>query len=202
MNLKTLLNKENPVIIEIGANDGSDTVSFYRDFTHPKVICFEPDERAMKEFSKRQLPAFTLKAALSDQNGKIDFYPSTGRGQDWNKSGSILKPLEHLHYYSDIQFLSPVKVQTITLDSFIHACEIPHIDLIWMDVQGAEEKVILGGQETFAHRVNYLLTEFSKCELYEGCPGKERILELLPNFKLVEIVWEGEVEGNMLLKAI
>ena len=42
---KLLNNKEDPVIIEIGAHYGEDTVEFLKEFDDVKMYCFEPDPR-------------------------------------------------------------------------------------------------------------------------------------------------------------
>jgi hypothetical protein len=57
------------------------------------------------------------------------------------------------------------------------------IDFVWCDVQGAEEKVIRGGQETFKNKVKYFYTEYSNDEQYEGQPKLKQILKLLARFR-------------------
>ena len=51
---KELLKKENPVIFEIGANDGTDTVNFFKEFKNPTLHCFEPDPDTFKRFLEKQ----------------------------------------------------------------------------------------------------------------------------------------------------
>ena len=52
MDLKSLLNKENPFIVEIGCNDGTDTANFYNLFSNPTVLCFEPGQKAIDLFKQ------------------------------------------------------------------------------------------------------------------------------------------------------
>ncbi|WP_448380074.1 FkbM family methyltransferase [Gloeomargarita sp.] len=76
------LGKDDPVILEIGANDGSHTALFLELFPRAKVYAFEPDPRASEKFQQRlgSDPRVTLaKIAISATDGEIDFYMSDGR---------------------------------------------------------------------------------------------------------------------------
>ena len=53
--IKILLNKENPVILEVGTNDGEDSEEFLKVFEKIQLYCFEPDPRAIKRFKKSWL---------------------------------------------------------------------------------------------------------------------------------------------------
>src|SRR3989344_6803761 len=47
--IKELLGKEDPVILDIGANDGDDTVEFLQHFKKAKVYSFEPHPENIKK---------------------------------------------------------------------------------------------------------------------------------------------------------
>ena len=69
-----------------------------------------------------------------------------------------------------------------------------------MDINGAEEDFILGASAVLKYRVRFLYIEFSDKELYEGQITKEKILNLLPDFSLMNIYnFKGNF-GNLLLK--
>jgi hypothetical protein len=68
---------------------------------------------------------------------------------------------------------------------------IPLIDFIWADVQGAEGDVIRGGLATF-QRTRYFYTEYIDEELYEGQITLDRMIELLPRWTIVER-WSDDV---------
>jgi 2-O-methyltransferase len=196
LDLKKLINKSNPVIFDIGCNNGSDTANFCQLFPNGKIYAFEPDQAAISAFYSRQLKARLIVGAVSDVDGNTDFYPS----ENWNPSGSILKPKLLLESHAWIVWMPPVKVPSIRLDTFTEYNKIDLIDFVWADVQGAEEKMIKGGINTFTNRVRYLYTEYSIGELYETAATKERILELLPDYKVLELMDTNEHGGNMLLR--
>ncbi len=156
--IKNLLNKNNPVIFEIGTNDGGDTQGFLNEFTNCIIHCFEPDKRALIKFKNRINDSRCIlnEIAISNIDGILDFYESSGNTGgvhtqygDWDKSGSIKKPKNHLIQHSWCHFDNIVKIPTMKLDTYVELNNnIPYIDFIWADVQGAEEDLILGGLNT------------------------------------------------------
>lgn len=195
--LRECVNREEPTILEIGCNDGTHTGWFFGVFAKPRIYCFEPEPRAIKRFkanlgSNPRVELFEL--AIGASNGEIEFYQSSGDfppcpqdtapGQ-WDYSGSIRPPKEHLQVCPDVKFDSTIKVPTSTLDDW---AKIHHpagtIDFIWMDVQGAEIDVIRGGCDTLA-RTRFVFTEYSERELYEGQAGLEEILNALGDFEVL-----------------
>jgi len=198
MNIKELVKKDNPVIFDIGCNDGGHTAIFQSLFPKATIYAFEPDPRAIAKFKQKNLKAHLFEGVVSDIDGFICFHQcNTDTG--WDKSGSILKPKVLLKSHSWITWGTDIEVPSTTLDTFTKIYNIDHIDFIWADVQGSEEKMILGGIDTFT-RVDYLFTEYSIGELYETATSKERILELLPNYDILEFANTNEYGGDMLLK--
>ncbi|MBR9701522.1 FkbM family methyltransferase [Candidatus Pacearchaeota archaeon] len=189
--IKNLLKKNNPVILEIGANTGVDTKEFLDEFRRIKIFCFEPDERAIKRFKKRvkDKRCELFEIAISSKNGQTTFYVSDGKGpkKGWNLSSSIKKPKNHLKLNPDITFDKKMIVKTKRLDTWAKENKIGRIDFIWADVQGAERELIKGGIKTLNNKTKYFYTEFSNDELYEGQPTLDEICQLLPNFKIIEI---------------
>lgn len=190
-----VVGKSDPVILEIGCNDGGNTLWFLELFENPKVFCFEPEPRAIERF-KRQVgnrPNVTLvEMAISDRTGTATFHRSSGHPtaesvqklpQGWDLSGSIRKPKEHLHIHPGVKFEETITVLTSTLDEWVERQRLGTIDFIWMDVQGAERDVIQGAKRTLA-RTRYLYTEYGAFELYEGQVSLLELVRQLPDFRL------------------
>jgi hypothetical protein len=59
------------------------------------------------------------------------------------------------------------------------------IDFLWMDVEGAEIDVILGGKKTLEHHVRFIYTEYADTEIHKGQIGLKDILAALPSFRFV-----------------
>nr|WP_281035189.1 FkbM family methyltransferase [Mesorhizobium tamadayense] len=202
--IASLLQKPDPVILDIGCNDGTDTRRFLRLCPKAKLYCFEPDPRAATRFKKNMNlyldKVKLLEIALSDRNGTIDFHPSNGEGsaKDWDQSGSIRRPKNHLVEHDWVRFDRPISVETRRLDDWCSEANLTKIDFIWMDVQGAESDVIAGGRQTLSN-TRFIYTEYSDHELYEGQLSLQAILDLLPSFELVTRYAHG-VEGDVLLR--
>lgn len=187
--IKNLINKENPIIFEIGCADGGDTLEFINTFNDLEIYCFEPEPKNIKLVKERiNYPKHHLfEGVISDVNGQLIFNRSrTDNPDDLSYSGSIKKPKEHLNEWSFIKFDEQITVESITLDKFCEDKNIELIDFIWADVQGAEENLILGGLNTLNKKVRYFYTEYSNKEYYEGQLKLDSLLNLLgDNWELI-----------------
>jgi len=155
-----LLGIDNPVILEIGAHYGEDTLRFLETFKEAKMYCFEPDPRNSKVFRKyvkdERVSFFQL--ALSNESGEAEFYPTYESNHsmmipskyNWmdkedylqnklNSSGgsSLKKGGNHALHFS-------IKVKTERFDKWYKENDLNGIDFAWIDVQGAERDVFDG----------------------------------------------------------
>lgn len=195
---KVILGKENPVIVEVGSHYGEDSMRFVETFENPKIYCFEPDERNIFAFKKYihndKIKLFEL--ALSDKNGKQEFYRSYRPGDlqekyDWiteedfetlklSNSGasSLKKGYEHVFDTVD-------EVEVKRGDTWLTENNIEEIDLLWVDVQGAEKEVFAGfGDEI--NRVKFIWTEYGEQD-YEGSLSRDECLNYLESLNFVNI---------------
>jgi FkbM family methyltransferase len=189
LEIKNLINKENPMIFEIGCADGGDTLEFINTFSDLEIYCFEPEPKNIKLVKEKiNYPKHHLfEGVISDVNGELIFNRSrTDNPDDLSYSGSIKKPKEHLNEWSFIKFDEQITVKSITLDKFCEDKNIQLIDFIWADVQGAEENLIMGGLNTLNTKVRYFYTEYSNKEYYEGQLRLDALLNLMgDNWELV-----------------
>lgn len=168
-----LIGKHNPVIVEVGANCGQSTVTFLEQMPNAFVYCFEPDPRAIANFRKMiSHPNVELiEAAVGSNNGTIIFNQSSGaehiNPNGWDHSGSIRKPKTHVEVWPWVEFKKQISVPIVRLDDWISEKNIPVIDFIWADVQGAESDLIEGAISTLRN-TKYFYTEYSDMEWYEG----------------------------------
>lgn len=189
--IKKMLGKENAIVFEIGSANGEDSFEILKTFKDGnfRLYGFEPEPKNIKIIKEKiQDIRFKLfEGVISDTDGEIIFNRSaTKNPEDLSLSGSIMPPKNHLKVWDWIHFSERIKVSSTTLDSFCKNNNIRIIDFVWCDVQGAEEKVIIGGKEAFKNKVKYFYTEYSNNEYYEGQPNLEQILKLLPSFEIVK----------------
>jgi FkbM family methyltransferase len=183
----------NPIIVELGAYDGCDTVQLY-DALHPSIMLVtEPDPRLWEAFRQRvgERHVIMLPVAVGACIGQTVLYLSDPPG-----SSSVRRPKRHLELFPYVQFRSVQTVMICTLDAIFHELKVPRIDLLWCDVQGAERDVIAGGQWALQH-TRYALLECDREELYEGQLVRSQLLDALPGW---EIIGEWPDNGNVLLR--
>lgn len=194
------IKRQEPTIIEIGAHNGSDTEWFLDNFVNPEVHCFEPYPPMFEELAERlktrsQCKLFLNKTALGKSTEVVTFFPA-----DNTYSGSLKKPALHKVVRPDILFAEDgIQVGCTTLDAYASAHTIRHCDLIYMDVQGAEDMVIEGGRHFITNRVRYIYTEYSNVNLYESAPSLDDIMKKLWHYQVVFKKDDNSWSGNALL---
>jgi 2-O-methyltransferase len=184
-----LINKSEPVIFEIGCNNADDTLAFLAEIPRAKMYCFEPDPGAVRRFKERlgaDLSKVTLsEIAISDRTGTIDFHPNSG--------GQLPEG------YPRVKLDKTIPANTCRLDDWCSENGVTDIDFIWMDVPGAEGDVIAGAANALA-RTRFLYTDYSNTETYQGQPSLDKLLALLPSFKVVvkyadDVLLENQTPG-------
>ena len=143
--LFTDLVTEGMTILDIGANEGYYSMLFAR-LMHDKgrVLAFEPDPNnshwLKKNISANGYQCIELhNYALSDREGETTFYPGGGVGSLVHQSTDLAL----LHEPRD-----PVTVRTRTLDNVLRDANIKNVDLMKIDVEGADLLVLKGAQHT------------------------------------------------------
>lgn len=184
----------NPVILDIGCNDGYNTINFSNLFPNAQIFGFEPEPRSLDVFRSKGIPENVkiFEYALSNTNGVDAFWRCSGfeperpgqRESDW--SGSLLKPKIHLDAVPWMKFDTTFDVITKRLDTWFEQTSIDRIDLIWMDVQGAEH-LVFEGASGILDKIKYIHTEFDDRELYTGQKSLKELLEYLPNFEVAQL---------------
>lgn len=205
--------QDHPFVIEFGACDGYHTQIMLDILNNVRPDCryhaFEPVAELVNQINARignfQATNPKIKVfneAVGSETGNLTFYQSGGGKTEngtvveyYYGSSSIRKPKLVTEAWKEMTF-SETTCKSITFDDYIkrEGLDGEVIDFIWADIQGAEVDLILGGQEAFKN-VRYFYTEYCDSELYEGEIPLNKILELMPNFEVVE-----DYKGDVLLK--
>ena len=215
---KKLIKKDNPIIFDVGAFDGNDSIEFLNIFNNANVYAFEIDDRSLELFKQyvNNSSVQLFETALSNIDGEISFYKSDSdtrkhkrhdNEKTWSASSSIKKPDNHLNIFQDISFDQVVKVKSTKLDTWISDKDIKLIDIMWVDVNGGEEEFLNGAINTINNKVNYLYIEFNAVDnekgqtsLYENCITKNDICKKLNQFEEIGVYNFMGNFGNVLLK--
>ena len=196
--IKRMVGKTNPLILELGGHHGEDTQTFLDAFPQGTVHVFEADPRALTVLQSQIAdPRCTIHpCAVSDSDGCCVFYQSGGHPRskpeiaDWDHSSSILKPVNHLLAHSWCTFDKQAIVPKLSLNTWRQCNQhrMPEvIDFIWADIQGAEYMAVTGGSEVFA-RTKYFYAEVDMGPMYETQKPPDVILGLLgPNWEALGV---------------
>jgi 2-O-methyltransferase len=198
-----------PYVVELGACDGDDTVwlldtvrEVWRgqtpDHEIPRYVLVEPDPRNLRILRGRGFDGASpgvnlIRGAVSKQSGTARFHMCDNATGQALGSGSLREPTLHKTAIPWCTFPSETEVTTYTLDELFLNHQLPRIDLLWCDIQGAERDMIEGGGLSL-QRTRYLFVEVENQALYDGQATKPELLAMLPGWKVLR-----EVEYNALL---
>ncbi len=195
-----IINWDDPVIFDVGANDGGTSAVFLNLFPRSKVYAFEPDPRAIQRFRMRFLSGQIhedrcklIDRAVSNVPAVMPFYQSSGENPEmkwydtgWDLSGSLKRPLESsMPGFQTIKFENSINVFTTTLDLWAEENQIAGADLLWIDTQGAELDV-LSGAKKLLESTALIYLECSEVAVYEGQATYSELVNKLSNFALIQ----------------
>lgn len=185
-----------PVILDCGAHNGEEE-GWFREACSETLhyVMVEPDPRNCQVILDRA-PTSPIRrlviGAVSDTNGVAEFYFSENSVNLDHGSGSLLEPTGHLEHIKHISFPFRGMVPTYTLDTIFEKEWLQKVDLLWVDVQGAERKLIAGGAKTLA-KTRYIFMEKEHVELFRGEALRDELVSLLKDFRVLR-----EFEQNIL----
>jgi FkbM family methyltransferase len=172
--IKTI--KHIPVIFELGACDGSDSIDMIEILSrYHKVyryFAFEMDTRLKNKLDKIVSKMVTvIYKAIGNKNDIVECRLAQGK---YYGSSTIKKPDKLLEHWPDMKY-TMFSVPCCRLDTFCSQNNVSYIDFIYADVEGAEIEMIQGGINIFKN-TKYLYTEHLD-SIYEGNISTKKILE-------------------------
>jgi FkbM family methyltransferase len=154
-------------LIHVGANRADEYPTYHRQ-THGPLLYIEalPElaERARRQLDPKR-PHYLREALVSDVAGeKVAFHVASNDGG----SSSMFEPGRHAEVFPWITFDSTLELVTERLDDIVaERPEAPAYNVLVLDVQGAELKVLKGAPKLLEN-VDAVFTEVSSEPLYDG----------------------------------
>ena len=203
----------NSIILEVGAHYGEDTVGFLSSLNPSCIHCFEPDPRNIFIFKKyvKDPNIFLHEYAVSDKDEKqVEFHLSyvanfksrmfdkyhwidkkEYAGMKLNASGS-----SSLEKGRGMEVLDIVKIDTVRIDTWAEKNKINQVNFMWIDVQGAERKVVEGFGKL---NINCVWIEFGE-NSYKSYLGRQATIALFSTigFEVDETYSDKGSKGDLL----
>lgn len=193
-------------ILDIGSWHLGQSIEFSRVFKDAKIDAFEPVPDSyqfclkrieeLDEQQKRRIRVHNL--ALGNTEGVIPFYPVDASLSSTPNIGasSMFRFIDGLNGSPFGQKLvqNEIKVKSNTLDNWCKANNVTEVDIMWVDVQGAELLVFRGAENILTH-TRIIMTEVGLKPYYQGHTIKVDIDQFLTNLGFREL--EGAFEINV-----
>ena len=181
------LMEQSHVFIDIGANTG-----FYSllaaSHTDKKILSFEPypavfeSLQANIDLNNKQNEISALQVALSDANGDLElFIPQNDHG--------FIETSASLNQHFKKSHGQVVQVEVKTMDSVVEKNNLEKIDLIKIDVESLEKKVLAGAKKTIEDYRPIIILEILDAEhidWFKGFLAKNNYIAFSIGNELVE----------------
>jgi FkbM family methyltransferase len=146
--------KEGMVAFDVGANVGELSLLFSRFVGRTGIVhafeassaCFRKLETVCQIAGLSQI--IPNHYAISEKESVVKLYIYDEEHSTWNSLAD--RPLHQ--YGIDVKTIATEEVQAITIDKYCREHGIHNIDLLKIDVEGAEYQVLLGAKELFENR--------------------------------------------------
>lgn len=171
-------------ILQVGASYGQELQTF---FNHHISYCLliEPLPAPFAYISDicTRTPGYiAFQALCTESPGQIfNFHVASNGGQ----SSSILLPHKHKELFDSVKFEEDIELTSTTVDDIISFLDsngynsiTKALDTLYMDVQGAEFRVLLGAPKTLKN-INYIYTEIIRGDLYKDMVSLSSYCSLL-----------------------
>lgn len=205
--------KDNEIIIfDIGACEGEDSIKYANIFPFSKIYAFEALPSNVDKINANinrygNNNISVISEALSNKVGSASFFVSSGKPEgyednnDWdfgNKSSSLLQPDKVKEHFQWLSFNTEIQVKTNTITNYCNVNGINSIDIIHMDVQGAE-LLVLEGAKGFLNNIKMIWLEVEAVSLYKNQPLKQDIEHFMKEHKFRKIFEKiDEISGDQL----
>lgn len=167
---------KNPVIFDVGANEGQSIERFKKIFINYEIHCFEPNYDLYQKLKKKyenNKNIFINNSAVSKEIGQgiLNITQKSGSSSmlDIKKNTKWLKIRSKQFNTDPENFIKKKeKVSTVSLNDYCKKHNIKEIDILKIDTQGFEDNVLIGSLEMIKNQsIKFIELEIIQKEAYE-----------------------------------
>lgn len=179
----TRLGREAPVrtIFDVGAYDGSSVAWLHNAFPEATIYSFEPFGPSYDKLCARvagNKSVVPIRMALGDVDGAATYHANSNA-----LTGSLLPNAPTIELYAPTNMVRPKEVLVVEearMDGFCSARQIDRIDVLKIDTQGFEARVLSGaGRMLNPTSIRGVMLEMNFVDLYEGQASADRLMTML-----------------------
>lgn len=163
------------VIFDIGSCHCLESVEFAKKYKDSRIFAFEanPESYQVCLNNSKDYPSIeVINQAVNDYDGSCKFYPmdkerTVTTWEDGNQGASSLYRANGAYDHIEKYVQYEIEVPCTRIDTFCEKNNIDHIDIVWMDLQGAELKA-LKSMGKILDTVQIIHTELEMNPMYDG----------------------------------
>ena len=174
---KYLITKSDPVILDVGAHNGTSVKRYKKLFKEPEIHCFEPisdNLNTIKNNYPNDQKLILNNVGVGDERGykkfNINVKNNTSSFKNLISNTTWVKKRSKAFNVDDDKFkIKEQNTQIITLDDYVNKKNLTNIDILKIDTQGFEDKVLVGAQNLIKNnRIKLIQLELIFSEIYEN----------------------------------
>lgn len=168
---KLFSENENLTIFDVGAYDGRSIESYKKVFSKSIIFSFEPTPNVFKYLVRKYSHRNDVKlfnTALSSEIGEAEFHINNSL-----LTNSLIESSKDEYTSSQISYSTKEKitVKTNTIDNFCKTENIDKINILKIDVQGADIMVLKGAEKTLREKkIDLIFVEVEFLQIYKNQP--------------------------------
>jgi len=143
-----------------------------------QIYLFEPIPELVRQLKQVEMTDARVRVfpfALSDRNEEQDFFITNNDGE----SSSLLRLGKHREIFPHVKEVNATRVQCRTLDHVIQEARLLKPDMLLLDVQGAEHKILSSLSSGLKRHIQVLYVEASLEEVYQGARRLDDLVAVL-----------------------
>ncbi len=166
-------------VFDIGANKGNWTAHYEKQMPNADFFLFEANSKQGRPSKLAQTHKWFNAVLSNEETTEVEFYSVTGTGDSYYK--------EQTKAYDSV---SPLILQTITLDEMVRKHSLPFPQIMKLDTQGSELDILNGAKEVVAN-TDIIVTEISMLPYNLGAPTFDAYMKFLSDLGYVPMGIEG-----------
>ncbi len=188
---KKIIGDKSITIFDVGAHHGQTSSLYNSLFKNATIFSFEPSPDSFEVLKKcfvSNTNITPINCALSNTNGSVAFHINES-----SQTNSLLETDKRSNKTWDENLLNTketIQIESITIDDFVKNNGVVYIDILKLDTQGTEYKIIEGAAKTIAEKkVKLIYLEIITMPTYKEQKYFDEIVLLLRknNFNLYNL---------------